>query len=133
MSLSVGAIVRVVKQPNDLYVHIKGDVGFIDEMLEGGTHARIVTLKLDGEMGGTGPVMLDCLEPELAPEWAEAKRIHDENKAYQVAILLARSDRIKTRIQELAQEYGLTPEKVDEIHLRVEKIHSRDGWPEDHA
>ena len=130
MPFSVGDIVRVVKQPSDMYVCIVGWVGFIDSLHENGTHALISTLKVDGSVGGCGTVMLDCLAPESAPHWVEAKRLYDENLARMLEVYRARTERINARIAEIAKKHYLIVDEVVSIHEDVEKAIGRDGWPE---
>ena len=110
--------------------HIKGEIGFIDSLHENGTHAGFTALRLNGELNGGGTVLLDCLALDTSPHWAAAKKLYDENSQKHFEEAMARTERINSRIAEVAKEYGLPPETIEAIHTKVEKIHNRAGWPE---
>ena len=127
----VGSIVRIVKQPADVLPKIVGEVGFIDSLHENGTHAGFNGLKVDGSISGCGTVMLDCLAPEPAPHWAEAKRLYDERIAKLLEESRACSERISAGIAIIAKKRGVSVEEAVEIHREVEKVIERAGWPEE--
>lgn len=130
MPFSVGDIVRVVKQPTDMHARILGEVGFIESLHENGTHAGFCALKITGEVGSCGTVMLDCIAPESAPRWVEAKRWHDDNLARRLEEFRARTERINARIQEIAKKHLVSFDEATEIHEEIEHVISRSGWPE---
>ena len=75
MPISVGDLVRVVRQPTlQPHVSLVGEVGWVE--IVGVDAAYLHTLKIDGRMGGMGSVDLDCLEPCTDPEW-EAAYYHE--------------------------------------------------------
>lgn len=130
MPFLVGDIVRVVKQPSDMLPHIVGEVGWIESLHENGTHAGFNALKVDGSISGCGTVALDCLAPERAPHWVEAKRLHDENLDRMLEESNARMARINARIQEIAKKHSISVDEASAIHEEIEKVIRRSGWPE---
>lgn len=129
-TFSIGDIVRIVKQPADMLPKIVGEVGFIDSLHENGTHAGFHGLKVDGSISGCGTVMLDCLAPETAPHWVEAKRVYDEELVKSTEEYRARGERIDLGIEKIAAEYGLSAQEAGEIHTKVDRLIKRGGWPE---
>jgi len=73
-----GDLVRIAKQPPDLLPQVVGEVGFIEEVLEG--YASFQGLKTTGDRSGCGSVPLDCLVPETSSGWIEARRLFDERQ-----------------------------------------------------
>jgi hypothetical protein len=121
MPFQIGDVVRVVKQPADLIVQIKGEVGFIDELNE--THARIQTLKLDDSCGGCGGVLLSCLAPETAPQWLEIKAKHDADLAKRTAEYKAFAERVDAGKKKIAEKYGVSVETVEKICQEVRELY----------
>lgn len=79
----VGDLVIVKEQPKDMYVEVKGEMAFIDELIihKNIDYANIYTLKEEknGSMGGSGCVPLSCLSLENDNIFLiELKKKHDE-------------------------------------------------------
>ncbi len=119
--LSVGSIVRVVKQPENQIVKLVGEVSWIEEIL--GDFATFHSMSIDGTKGGCGSVPLKCLELEPNPAWSEAKRKVDEHKAKMLAESLAFSDHVNAGIKEIAHRHHLTPEEIDQIYIEVRRLY----------
>lgn len=121
-AFSVGDLVRVARQPNEMNVHIEGQVGYIDELDPNGTHARINALKVDGTLSGSGTVPLDCLELEGAAHWKVAKGIHDADLERRSLEHAARAKRYAAGIAEIAYDYGISTHEVEGISQAVIKL-----------
>lgn len=125
--MKVGDIVRVARQPSDLFPSIEGNVGFVEELQ--GAYARIITLHADGTGAGGGSVPIACLEIEVSPVWASAKRIYDDVFARGLEESLARGRRYKDALSRIAGRHGLTTEMVAAIERELAEAHGRDWWP----
>ena len=119
--LKVNDIVKVIKQPGNMIVHVDGEVGYIDELktLENIEYAYLRVLRLDNSCGGMGWVPLDCLVIDERPEYVVAKQNHDERMAKWI------KEGVDYNIQhkklrdlfkkEVVDKVGITEDKVDEI------------------
>ena len=122
--MNPGDIVRVIKQPLNLLVHIVDEVGFIEsrtKFCESEGRAKqddliqIQTLQLDGSLGGSGWIPIQCVQLESSLEWTEAKNKYDihinkvltESKIYTAKIQAGRI--------EIATRYGITLEVLKNI------------------
>ncbi|MCK9567426.1 hypothetical protein M0R72_00585 [Candidatus Pacearchaeota archaeon] len=124
VKFSAGDLVKVVKQPPNQHVHLVGEVGFIDEIVEGDVpYAQIQTLHLDSFLGGCGAVPIDCLEPERGQCWIDAKRKHDEHIADVRAKGEAFSKHVNDGIAKIAEKYGLSVEMVEAISSEVRSLY----------
>jgi hypothetical protein len=127
-AFSIGDIVRVARQPDDILLHIVGKVGYIDELNE--TYVIFMGLKLNGSMSGCGSVQLDCLEHENSAQWKQAKELRDAKAALSFAESKARSERYAARMAELSAQYGISVENAKALNSDIEALSSRDWWPE---
>jgi hypothetical protein len=114
MSLAVGDIVRVVKQPDSLIVHIEGEVGYITEIQ--GEWANIQTMRVDGARGGAGGVPLNCLVLETGEQWKHAReKIEEEDAKYQKEYE-HRTAKWNAFVEQVANKYGISVETAHAIH-----------------
>lgn len=125
---SSGDIVRIARQPDDVKVHIVGEVGYIDSLSP--THAGFLGLKLDGSTSGGGSVKLYCLEHENSAQWRRAKEIHDREFEQRLEESRARTERYHARMTELSAKYGISVENVKALYSDIEELSKRDWWPE---
>lgn len=127
-AFTLGDIVRVARQPEDMGVHIVGEVGYIDSLTP--THAGFNGLKLDGSPSGYGSVQLNCLEHEDSAQWKVAKGLRDAAFEKAVAESLARSERYAARMVELSAKYGISVENAKSLNSDIKALSNRDWWPE---
>ena len=109
-----GDIVRVFKQPKDMYHQVEGEIGFIEETNK--THASIMALRPDGSCGGGGRVPLDCLTLETDPAWLRAKKAYDARmdalrKEYDL-----RTKRYNKVLKHVAKKYNISKKKAENIY-----------------
>lgn len=125
---SIGDLVRVARQPDDMLPRIVGEVGYIDALNE--THASFNSIKLDGSMSGCGSVKLDCLEHESSPHWVKARELRKAEAERSYAESMARTERYHARITELSAKYGISVENVKALYSDIEALSNRGWWPE---
>lgn len=125
MEFQVDQVVRIAKQPPDLYPGILGNVGYIEEMTD--TMAQLQCVSLTGVGVGFGVVPLSCLVIEEDPKWLAAvqkKKGIDETRSRYVQAM-AYSGRINaaklTVQQDIATELGVSLELVKQIVSRWQK------------
>jgi hypothetical protein len=121
MTFSVGDIVRVAKQPEDLLPKIVGEVGFVEGVLN--DFVSIKTLWLDGGFGGGGAIPVSCLVPETSPQWVAAKSMYDKEREKHFAEGLAFSARVHAKEQEMADKYGISVEAVLDIVHEIRSLY----------
>jgi hypothetical protein len=121
MTLQVGNLVRVVRQPSNQIVQLVGDVGVINEILN--DMADITTIHLDGSAAGCGAVPLFCLEAEARPEWTlayERKLVNDARVEREYNAFQAH---MRAGMAEISRRFGLPEETCREIHLAVARLY----------
>jgi hypothetical protein len=123
---SLGDIVKIVRQPNDVISKIIGEVGYIDSISF--THAGFKGLQLDGSISGCGAVKIDCLEHEAGAQWKRAKEIRDSASALERSFTEsgARQERYLNRISELATKYNISIDDVKNLKLDLEYFVNQD-------
>jgi hypothetical protein len=117
-----GDLVKIIKESTTQIANVLGFVCILDDVVE--PHAIVTVLRLDGVATGSGLVTLDCLEPEDAPSWLQAKNLYDSRR---VDICQASEARIriakwKARVAEVAQQFSVTPAVVQAIYELLESF-----------
>jgi hypothetical protein len=117
----VNDIIVVARQPSNQCAQLEGERGYIDEISADGLTAGIRTFDRHGKSLGMGSVPVDCLEREVAPDWAHAKAVLDERQAAYERRVLAYNERYQEEVKRLAKKYKVSATKVRLIHGAIEE------------
>jgi hypothetical protein len=110
-------VVRIVKQPEDHHVYLRGKVGVVDEVSSDAV--LFIQLTPDGGCGGAGVVPKSCIELVTDPKWIHARDERERKMNEHIATMdeenrkrVLASDEAKKRVGE---EFGIEADLVESI------------------
>lgn len=109
----IGDIIKVIKQPKDLFVQIIGEVAYIEDIKE--DFVSIRTIKPNGCRGGGGSIPISCIELEGGDIWKEHKKAIDAADAQFEIECKTRQENWLKFVDKIANKYNLSRETIINI------------------
>jgi hypothetical protein len=108
-------LVRIIHQPANQHVDLKGKVGLVEIDAGPKEFVYVHCMDKDGRTTGQGSVPLDCLERCDDDEWVEAKRkCLETRKAYEGTVYKWNSDLLDAKIR-VAEKVGVPVDVVIQV------------------
>ncbi len=116
-------LVRVARQPENQFVGLVGEVGFVYEVQKGDLR-EVYTLRVDGSMGGCGSIPVSCLQDASSDaDVVRRKGLYDVERAAYLTTTVERSAKIRAGLSALALKYLLPVDIIRQLHSEVSELY----------